>query len=186
VSSLHKGSSFAKFCALLLTQNNDRALDPQKSGNFLGIDIKNRNANIWDSGNARFSVSTSTNTGLATVRAIMDPERTKNTQLFISDFVTTPRELLTSLERLMNAKFTITQAPSEPVFEAAKKKIVDGEYGSAIYDFVSLSFVADVDVGLDFEKEHELSNDLLRLPAIQMDDVLTEAIENARNPTGKY
>jgi hypothetical protein len=44
-----------------------------------------------------------------------------------------------------------------------------------------LSFVADVDVGYDFEKEREVWNEKLGLPKVGLDELVKGAIELAKS-----
>jgi nucleoside-diphosphate-sugar epimerase len=157
----------------------DWALDPSKSGNFLGIDVKARKAVVYDSGRARYSVTTSSNTGLAVVRALKYAEMTANKQVFLADFMTTTREVLASLERQMGEKFAITQKESGPEIKALREKYDAGDF-SATFPILSISFGGDVDVGYDFEKEQEVWNSKLGLPKVELDEIVKEAIELAR------
>ncbi|KAF2119781.1 hypothetical protein BDV96DRAFT_486581 [Lophiotrema nucula] len=156
----------------------DWALDPAKSGNFLGIDVKNKSATLWDSGNNNFTITTSGNTGLAVVRALLKPEETTNKQIFLSDFVTTSNEIIASLEKQTGVKWNITKRDSKPELLTLRKRFDEGDY-NATYPLLTLSFVADVDVGYDFPKERRIWNEQLGLPAQYLDKVVKEAIELA-------
>ncbi|KAJ4349467.1 uncharacterized protein N0V89_008082 [Didymosphaeria variabile] len=153
----------------------DWALDAPKSGNFLGIDVKGRKAMIWDSGSARFSVTTLANTGLAVARVLQGPETTANKQIFLSDFVTTPREIVHALERQIGEKFALEQRKSGPEIEAAKERFEKGEF-EATYKLLAISFVGDVDVGYDFEKEQKVWNGKLGLPRVTLDEIVKGAV----------
>lgn len=158
----------------------DWGLNPAKSGNFLGIDVKNRKAIVWDSGLSRFTVTTSQNTGLAVAKALLNPELTANKQVFLSDFVTNSREIIASLEKQMGEKFAIEEKKSEPAIKELKEKFAAGDF-NATYPLLALSFVADVDVGYDFEKEQEVWNGKLGLPKQTLDEVVKGAIELANS-----
>lgn len=157
----------------------DWALDPGKSGNFLGIDVKGRKATIWDSGRSRFSVTTSENTGLAVARALLHPERTANQQIFLSDFVTCSREIVECLERVTGEAFSIEERASAPEIESAKERFEGGDFGAA-FELLKVSFVGNVDVGYDFEKEQRVWNGELGLPAKTLEEVVREAVERAK------
>lgn len=158
----------------------DWALNPAKSGNFLGIDIKNRKATIWDSGRSRFTVTTSTNTGRAVAKILTNPQLTQNKQVFLSDFVTNSREIIESLEKQTGEKWSIEEKQSGPELKAQREKFDAGEF-AATFPLLSLSFVADVDVGYDFPKEYEVWNEKLGLPKQEMDVVVKEAIELSKS-----
>jgi hypothetical protein len=157
-----------------------RALDPAKSGNFLAIDVKNRSATIYDSGNARFSVTTSTNTALAVVKSLLKPEETVNKHIFLSDFTATPRAIISALEQATGEKFSITQKESAPILKDLRERYDNGEAG-AVFGILSISFIGDIDVGYDFEKDQVLWNEKLGLPKVSLEEVVEEAVALARN-----
>lgn len=156
----------------------DWALDPSKSGNFLNIDIKGRKATIWDSGNTRFAVTTSSNTGLAVAHSLVHADLTENKQVFLADFMTTPRAIVNALEKEIGQEFVVNKKDSKPALKAAREQFDAGEF-SATFPLLTLSFVADVDVGYDFEKERELWNEKLGLPKVTLEDVVKGAVELA-------
>ncbi|KAF2488959.1 isoflavone reductase family protein [Lophium mytilinum] len=157
----------------------DWALDPAKSGNFLKIDVANRKAEIWDSGNAQFTVTTSSNTGLAVAQALKNPALSANKQIFLSDFVTSPREIIAALESQTGEKFAIEEKVSGPVVKEARAKFDAGDYNS-VYTLLSLSFVSDEDVGYNFAKEQKIWNKDLGLPAATLDEVIKATLEKQK------
>lgn len=156
----------------------DWALDPSRSGNFLGIDVKARSAIIYDSGNQPFAITTSSNTGLAVARTLVHADQTANKQIFLCDFLATTREIVAELEKQTSTKFSITQKDSATVIKELKKKHEEGD-GSATYGLLALSFGADVDVGYNFLAEQQVWNEKLGLPKVQLAEVVKESVELA-------
>ena len=156
----------------------DWGLDPAKSGNFLGIDVKGRKATVWDSGRSRFSVTTSENTGMGVARVLMDAEGTANKQVFLSDFVTSAREIIDSLERQTGERWEVEERESGPAMRELRGRFDGGEF-NATFGLLAISFVGDVDVGYDFEKEQKVWNGELGLPKRSLDEVVKGAIELA-------
>lgn len=154
----------------------DWDLDAAKSGNFLDIDVKRRKATIWDSGNARFAVTTSRNTGLAVARALKKADETENKQVFLADFVATPNAVVAALEKRTGQKFAIEHKDSAPELKMWRERFDAGEI-AATSPLLALSFVADVDVGYDFEREQEVWNRRLGLPKVTLEDVIEQAVE---------
>jgi putative NADH-flavin reductase len=154
----------------------DWALNPAKSGNFLGIDVKARTATVYDSGNARFAITTSRNAGLAVVRALVHAGMTANKQIFLNDFTGTTRDIVSSLEKQTGEKFKIAQKDSAVEIKALKEKFDGGD----LFPILAMSFGADIEIGYDFEKEQEIWNDKLGLPKVTLDEVVEEAIELAQ------
>jgi hypothetical protein len=156
----------------------DWALDPAKSGNFLGINVKARKATVYDSGKARFTVTTSGNTGLAVARALLQPEVTANKQIFLCDFTTSTRDIVAALEVETGAKLEILEKESKPAIAQLRKQFDEGDF-NATYPLLAISFGADVDMGYDFEKEQEVWNETLGLPKVTLEEVVKEAVELA-------
>src|SRR5262245_27831513 len=121
-------------------------------------------------------VTTSSSTGLAVAKVLLKPELTANKQVFLSDFVTNVREIVDNLEEQIGEKFSIEEKQSGPVIKELKQRFQAGDF-NATYPLLALSFVADVDVGYDFEKEQVVWNDKLELPSQNLEEVVKEAIE---------
>ena len=153
----------------------DWALDPSRSGNFLGFDVKARTATMWDSGRARFAITTSTNTGRALAKTLLNPDMSANKQIFLADFTTTTREIVESLERQIGESFKVEEKESGPAIKEWRAQYDAGDLGAA-FPLLALSFGADVDIGYDFEKEQEVWNSKLELPHVTLDEVVREAV----------
>jgi len=156
----------------------DWALDPSKSGNFIGIDVKARTATVYDSGDTKFSITTSKNTGAAVAKALLNPQVSANKQVFLTDFMTSTNEIVKALERETGEKFKVERRESAPLIKAATEKYDAGDSGAA-YPILAMSFGADVDVGYDFPKEQGVWNEKLGLPKASLEEVVKEAVELA-------
>ncbi|KAH7412086.1 hypothetical protein DE146DRAFT_265780 [Phaeosphaeria sp. MPI-PUGE-AT-0046c] len=158
----------------------DWALNPAKSGNFFGMDVKAKKATVYDSGNARFAVTTSSNTGLAVVRSLKYADQTANKQVYLADFMATANQVLESLERQSGQKFEVTRKDSGPELKLLREKYDAGDF-NATFPILAITFGADVDVAYDFEKEQEVWNGRLGLPKVTLDEVVKGAIDLAKS-----
>jgi nucleoside-diphosphate-sugar epimerase len=156
----------------------DWALDPSKSGNFLGIDVQGRKATVYDSGTQRFAVTTSKNTGLAVAKVLLNPALTANKQIFLCDFSVSTRQIVDALEAETKAKFHIEEKQSGPEIKKLQAQFDAGEV-NAMYYLLAISFGADVDVEYDFEAEQEVWNSKLGLPKVTLEEVVHDAVELA-------
>lgn len=156
----------------------DWALDAAKGDNFLSIDVKGRKATIWDSGNARFAVTTSGNVGLAVARALKYADVTENKQVFLSDFTATSRGVIGALEKEMDTRFSVEQKESAPLMEGWRAGFDAGGFAATV-PLLSVTFVGDADVGYDFEGEQEVWNGKLGLPEVTLEEVVRGAVELA-------
>jgi nucleoside-diphosphate-sugar epimerase len=159
----------------------DWALDPKASGNFLGIDVARRTARVWDSGQSRFAVTTSHNTGLAVAKALLLPDETANKQIYLCDFTTSTLAVVQEFEHQTGLKWELDWNDSAPEVKRLREEFDTGDF-DAIWGVLSLSFVADIDVGFDFEADakKELWNSKLGLPEVDLESVVADAIERVR------
>lgn len=158
----------------------DWALNPRASGNFLGIDVAKRTARVYDSGRARFAVTTSHNTGLGVAKALLVPELTANKQVFLSDLTTSTLSVVEELERQTGQKWDLDWQDSAPEVARLRKQFDEGHF-NATYGLLALSFSADLDVGYDFEAEQEVWNAKLGLPKVELEEVVAGAIRSAKD-----
>lgn len=163
-----------------MLKNAFRNLDPVKSGNFFGFDVKNRKATIYDSGENRISATPTTIAGIAVARILLSPETTANQTVYLSSFVTTTRGILAALERETGSKFEVEVKASQPIIAEAKKQIAEGNfYGN--YTLVLMSVVSDVNTSYDFEKEQKVWNKELGLPEVTLESVIKDVVDRERN-----
>ncbi|CAN9440157.1 unnamed protein product [Alternaria sp. RS040] len=156
----------------------DWALDPLKSGNFLGIDVKEKKATVYDSGTKCFAVTSSKNTGLAVVKALLDPAMTANKQIFLCDFSVSTRQIVSALEAETKTRFLIEEKQSGPDIRRFRDQFDAGDL-NATFPLLAISFGADVDVGYDFEAEQEVWNRKLDLPKVTLEEIVHDAVELA-------
>jgi hypothetical protein len=74
----------------------------------------------------------------------------------------------------------VEEKDSAPALKEMRIKYDGGEFAAA-FQLLALSFVADVDVGYDFEKEREVWNEKLGLPKVGLDELVKGAIELAKS-----
>jgi nucleoside-diphosphate-sugar epimerase len=154
----------------------DWALNPAKSGNFMGLDVKAKKALVWDSGRNLVPYTTSTNTGLAVARALQHADKTANKQVFLADFMASTRDIVEALEKETGEKFEVEQKDSEPAIKDLKERYAKGEF-AATFPLIQISGGADVTIGYDFVGEQVVWNEKLGLPKVTLEEVVKEAVE---------
>jgi nucleoside-diphosphate-sugar epimerase len=154
----------------------DWALDPSKSGNFLGIDVKGKKAIVYDSGTNRFAITSSKNTGLAVAKALLNPAMTANKQMFLCDLSASTRQIVSALEAEMKAKFLVEEKQSGPEIRKLRQQLDAGDL-NATYPLLAISFCADVDIGCNFEAEQEVWNTKLGLPKVTLEEMVHDAVD---------
>lgn len=127
-----------------------------------------------DNGKGKFSTSTMANTGLALNRALLTPELSKNKAIYISDFAMSQGELVAMIEKVSGEKWTIQFVDSEKAIAEAKKRVEEGEH-MAVYKLIEFGFVTGRYGGW-LEKDEELWNETLKLPKVDAEDVVRDAL----------
>ncbi|KAH7130078.1 hypothetical protein B0J11DRAFT_243724 [Dendryphion nanum] len=157
----------------------DWALNPAQSGNFLKIDVKARTAVIYDSGDSRLAITTAHNTGLGVARALLNPAVTENKQIFLADFIVSPNDIVSAVQKATGEKFAIEHRQSAQEIKELRQRLDAGDV-SASFPLLTLSFLGDVDVGVEFDKEGlKIWNGELGLPENTLEAVVKEAVELA-------
>jgi hypothetical protein len=110
---------------------------------FLGFSFSDKSATLFDDGTATFSATNLRTIGLTVVKALENPEATKNQYVFVSGFQTTQKEILQVAEKITGDKWTVTNVSTKDLIKEAGEKIQKGDY-SGIYDQIKASgFGAD-------------------------------------------
>lgn len=143
------------------------------------LDIDNRRARIYDSGNSKISATTLPHVGLAVARMLERPAATADRAVYTQTLVTTHRERIAACERVIGAKFEIEEVDSKAAVAEARKRLVAGDH-SAMFALISIAIIGDVEpsTGMWFEESRKLDNDLLGgLPTADLDEVVREALK---------
>ena len=153
------------------TYNLPRSLQ----NSFLGLDYATRNIIFADAGTGKFSTSTMSNTALALNRCLLNPELTKNQVVYISDFATSQVQLVAALERVGGQEWMRESVDSGQAAEEYQKRYQEGEH-AAVYKLIELGFVTGR-YGGHLENEEKIWNEVLGLPAAELDEVVRVALE---------
>lgn len=104
---------------------------------FLGFDVLNRKATIYNGGDLKFNTTTTGTVGAAVVSVLSDPASSRNQSLRISDFFVTQNEVLAVLEAEIGSKFAVTAVDIDRLKEERSLALTRGEWTLGnIYDVV--------------------------------------------------
>ncbi|QDS69701.1 hypothetical protein FKW77_009772 [Venturia effusa] len=96
---------------------------------FLGFNIPNKTATIWDSGDVPFSATNLSTIGKSLVALLSkDVDASANKYVYISSHTVTQNQILAGLEKITGEKFTVTKQDSAKVIEEGHKKLAGGDY----------------------------------------------------------
>lgn len=140
------------------------SLQGLRSG-FLGYDIANKTATIWDGGDKRFTLTNERDLGIAIASVLKKPEETSNEYLFVSSVETTQNEILAALEEATNTKWTINATTTEKQVNDAFQKLTSGDLNGAFALVRATSYSNTPGLKSNYAQDETLSNDLLGLKA---------------------
>ena len=145
---------------------------------MLQLAIKARKARLFDGGDIRFSTTTLSTIGLATVKMLQKDEETKNRMMYIQSFCITQNEVLKVLKRHLDEgkEWEVEQVSSETFIKQMKDKIdknPNGDNAAATEDLVSVVGIIDS----NWEGKDDFANDLLGVGGEDLDGVVKKALD---------
>jgi len=98
-----------------------------------GFDYNDKSVNLYEDGNHKQTVSTWPQVGRFTAKLLSLPlseleSNHRNKIVFCGSFTLTQREMLESLERVTNSKWTINEASSSKTWREANEKVSRGDF----------------------------------------------------------
>ena len=153
-------------------------LDMAIKNGFMGFNIKQREATIWDSGDGKFSCSIRPTIGATVAGVLKQPEATKNRYIYTSSLETSQNEILRSLEKQTGG----TQWKVEHV--TFENMIKEGQEALKAGDFIGMGKLAlaasySAKYGGNFAAEGKLANEMLGIPKENLDEVLADVLQAA-------
>jgi len=137
---------------------------------FLGYNVKEKTAQIWDGGNVPFTTTNITTISKAVVSLLSTPEAiaaTENKYVYIASHTVTQNEILASFEKATGAKWTVESIDSKEAARVANEKLKNGDY-SAFPDLIRSAFYASDELG---NFSNKVSNELLGLLGLEKEDL---------------
>lgn len=115
---------------------------------FLGFDLNNKTAKIWDDGNTTWSTTNLALIGEALVKAFLPEhvEETRNQTIFISSHTATQNKILAALEKATGEKFKVETVDGKKLLEESSARVKSGNFQVPdIYAIIqSVGFSADL------------------------------------------
>ena len=144
---------------------------------LLQFDVGKRKVRILDGGDIRWSTTTLTTVGKATVRILQKDEETRNRMLYVQSFCVTQNEVLKVLKRVAGEgkDWEEEQVSSEAFIKEIQDRIdksPNGKNGDALEELVSVVGIIDA----NWEGKDDFANDLLGVGGENVDEVVRKAI----------
>ncbi|KAJ6082891.1 hypothetical protein N7467_007026 [Penicillium canescens] len=130
---------------------------------FLEFDISNRTATIWDGGNKSFTLTNEKQLGQSVVSVLENPRETSNQYLYVASVETTQREIVTALEKVTGARWTIKDTTTDEQVSAAAKKLTAGDFSGAFALVRATCFGNTPGLRANYVQEEKLANGMLGL-----------------------
>ncbi|KAL5116196.1 hypothetical protein ACEQ8H_005861 [Pleosporales sp. CAS-2024a] len=144
---------------------------------FLGFNVANKTATLWDNGTAIFSATNLHTIALGLIKVIEKGEESANQYVYISSFNTSQKEMLAGFERLTGSTWAVTQVSSSEQLASGRAKLEKGDF-SGIEDLLKVATFSGEEIGrFDAAK---LWNDRLGLPKDDFEKALRAGV------AGKY
>ncbi|KIW12886.1 hypothetical protein PV08_08073 [Exophiala spinifera] len=149
-------------------------LDWGLSNGFIGFDIEDKRAKIYDSGDEQWTATTLPTIGLAVARAFKKPEEVKNRFIYIYSTRTSQNEILKVFEAVTEKKWDVEHIKFDDEIAAGQELLNQGNRLGIIP--LILSHLIRENVGADFTKDVEADNDVLGLPTQNIEDIVKEVL----------
>ncbi len=141
---------------------------------FMGFNVKEKKATLFDKGENKASMSSLSFIGQAVVKMLENPELTKNQYVFIAGLTVSQKEILAGLEKVTGSKFDVSYKDADDEMKQGNEKLAKGDHSAIVPILQGVNFSVKENLG-DFSK-HGLWNEKLGLPK---EENLEEAIRAA-------
>ncbi|PLB45043.1 NmrA-like family protein [Aspergillus steynii IBT 23096] len=144
---------------------------------FLGFDIPNRKATIWDGGNKKFTLTNEKQLAQAVVSTLQRPEATKNQYLVIASVETSHKEILAALEEATAAKWEVTMTTTEEQVNDGLQKVGAGDFSGAFALVRAICFGSIPGLNANYVKDEKLGNYVLGLDLESVEETVKRVMK---------
>lgn len=145
---------------------------------FLGFDLQNKKATIWDGGEAKFSTTNESDFGGAIVSILTKPTETANQNLYVHTVATNQNTILASLEKQTGQKWAVDHVETEKEIADGRKQLSEGDF-TGVYALVKAAAWGSVDgIRANYSVDEKLANSLLGLPEGSVDETVKEVLRS--------
>ncbi|KAF5675771.1 hypothetical protein FHETE_2374 [Fusarium heterosporum] len=145
---------------------------------FLGFDINNRSATIWDDGNKKFTLTNERRLSEAVVSVLEHPEETRNRYLYIYSVVTTQNEILQSLEKASGEKWTVNATTTDQQVAEAKEKLGAGDFSGGYILVRATTYGNTHGLRANYAEEKDLANGFLGFDTESVEETVKRVISD--------
>jgi hypothetical protein len=160
----------------------------------MGLDLNNRQVTLFDDGEAKINTSTWAQYGrgaaaLAGLKVLPEDENDtsptlaqfRNKPLYLSSFYISQKDMLASVQRVTkttDADWDIKYETTTDRMEKGKAQAASGDFRGLVQTYYSFIFSPE---GQKLNFHEKLHNDILQLPQEDLDEVVRDCVEKAKN-----
>jgi len=139
---------------------------------FLGFDLANKKATIWDGGNKTFSLTNQSDVGKAIVGTLTHFSETANKYLYVATVTTTQKDILASLESHSGQKWEVQDVSTDQQLAAGRELVSKGDF-TGIFMLVQAAAWGSVPgIKSNFPVDEKLANATLGVPEGTVDETV--------------
>ncbi|CEI62538.1 hypothetical protein FVEN_g5080 [Fusarium venenatum] len=146
---------------------------------FLGYDIKNRTAKVWDEGNKRFTLTNEKQLAQAIISTLQHPEETRNRYLYVYSVVTTQNEILNSLEQATGEKWNVERTTTDAEVTEARKRLGAGDFSGGFILVHATTYGNTHGLRANYAEEESSGNRVLGLGTDSVDEIVRKMVRDA-------
>ncbi|TGO53132.1 hypothetical protein BCON_0129g00140 [Botryotinia convoluta] len=150
---------------------------------FMGFDLKEHKAIIYNEGKDAYSTTTTASIGTALKNALLHPDETANKYLFISSFHVSQNQILASLEKATDKEWDVTYVDAEEQKKIGMEKMEKGDFSGAMGLIRYINSVKGY--GGDYAEYEDMSNELLGVQGEDLDEVVRGIVEGELERGGR-
>ncbi|MCJ1303939.1 hypothetical protein MMC08_006750 [Hypocenomyce scalaris] len=145
---------------------------------FLGFNIADSTATIYDSGEQAGSVTNMSTIGMAIARILSKPEETANQYLYIASHTTSQNAILAAFEKVTGKKWTVHESTTGAAMQEGAEKISRGDLSG--FGKLILAATYGKGCGNKFDTDQTLANGLLGLPEESLEGDIRDVVEGKK------
>ena len=149
-------------------------LDWGLDNGFLGFDIINRTATLYDDGKHLFSSTTLPSAVKAVVAILHHPELTQNKRIYIADATLTQQQALALFEKYTGSNWTVRHGSTEDSLKDGADAFAKGDRREGVHAY-SMAVIYNGQGAAQFDGK--TSNQALGLEPVPLEQIIREAVE---------
>lgn len=147
-----------------------------KSG-FLGFDLANKKAKIWDNGEAVFSATNEDDVGKAVVFILQNAVQTANKYLYIETVAVSQRNILKSLEAATSQKWEVESVKTDEMVTVGKQLVAGGDFTGNFLLVQASVWGNGEGLRQNFSIHESLANSVLGVPRGDLDQTVKRVLD---------